>query len=593
MPFSVSNLTQNTHRQLEGASLPFGLTEVREKRVCVNLAAHFLQDGEKLTFTGFDGPPSPYLEIDTEASFENQGRTLLAYLSWHVATALIKDKNLEIQNPAVVTAAREVAAQIGTPAFHDLLDDVVARAGIKVQGEPRHATEVIALGEGRVEIRRSIQWDNASADGTDLGKFKALWAMNCGLNDSNPDRIQLAGGVSQAGVFILDDPHGLRGDALASKLKAPTLFSQFLGAFTQGIAYRLDQGGLKNIDVRLDYATYVAEPQEQGEAAGALQWRGWVASGEAPEAHFTLPASTNVLPSPEAGAPQPLELPERSVFYLANKFEFEYSAEGLSEKQKLIEEDQHALTVLQSEETAATVKFVGESLATRLEQMFSGDDRELFFDRYKDSLKSSMFSYPIPIERPASFDAFVDMLRTHDDPIILLSMIWPVFMAGRGGDGEPMIDAIYAHLIAPTKEYWQDEEKASRPLNQYAFGNSKTIESELFSTKRFLPFVRDIDYKRPNVYYSNKTMGKMWDKRLPYVAGVSGMANLTCKVLDVLNLHPFSPQGKKFCGAMAAFIVGSGMHSYYEANKAFNFYARVLTASSTMDAYTTFSDRMA
>ena len=59
------------------------------------------------------------------------------------------------------------------------------------------------------------------------------------------------------------------------------------------------------------------------------------------------------------------------------------------------------------------------------------------------------------------------------------------------------------------------------------------------------------------------------------------MANMTCKVLNVLGLHPCIGEGRVFCEAMAAFIVGSGMHSYYEAYKSFNLYAKELVTHRT------------
>ena len=59
----------------------------------------------------------------------------------------------------------------------------------------------------------------------------------------------------------------------------------------------------------------------------------------------------------------------------------------------------------------------------------------------------------------------------------------------------------------------------------------------------------------------------------PYVSGVSGMANATCKVLAMLDLDPLTDgAGRNFCEAMSAFIVGSGMHTYSEVYKAFNLY---------------------
>jgi hypothetical protein len=59
------------------------------------------------------------------------------------------------------------------------------------------------------------------------------------------------------------------------------------------------------------------------------------------------------------------------------------------------------------------------------------------------------------------------------------------------------------------------------------------------------------------------------------ISGLSGMANMFCKILNHLDIHPYSKEGKVLCASMAAFIVGSGMHSYEEVYASFNAYAQL------------------
>lgn len=57
------------------------------------------------------------------------------------------------------------------------------------------------------------------------------------------------------------------------------------------------------------------------------------------------------------------------------------------------------------------------------------------------------------------------------------------------------------------------------------------------------------------------------------------MMNMTTALLDTLKMHPLEKEtGKPFCEAMAAFIVGSGMHSYPEVYKALNLHLKLLKA---------------
>jgi hypothetical protein len=599
MTFSISTLTQALTQSVEHASLSFHSDDDEYTRVRENLAAQFVQGDDALSLTGFDDTDP--LRINQSFSTERQGGKVYDYLTRHLEQAFFQDERANSNKPAVWSAARQVVAQIGSQEFRNLLDDVVATSGIEVSTNAKHATEITALGDGYIEVRRTVEWDHARAGEVDLGKVKAQWAMTCGVIKNTPREFTLAAGVSGVAFFVLEDPEGLQVDALAGRTEHPPLFAQFLATFTDAIASGLDMAGLKGGGVQLNCVTEVADPADVPGASGKLLWRGWEASKQSLDERIPLgmpdePTDNedgSTLISRLLGPLMRKDAPQaKSSEYLANKFRFEYSSEARSVREKLVEEDRYALAVLESEETAATVKSIGGKLADRLEQMIPPDSRQLFFNSYTSTLKESMKDYPIPIARPESFDALLGMLRTHDDHVVLLSMIWPIFKHREAGERSGMIDELYFDRLARTKPPFYDASKR-QPPESASFGNSKTIQSNLFSADRFVPFVRDIDFRLVDPDSDNPIVRKMLKEDRPYVSGLSGMANLTCKVLDFLDIAPLSSEGKKFCEAMGAFIVGSGGHSYYEVYKAFNFYAKAVTPLSTLDTVKDFWRRIA
>ncbi|WP_342220957.1 hypothetical protein [Candidatus Fukatsuia endosymbiont of Tuberolachnus salignus] len=136
------------------------------------------------------------------------------------------------------------------------------------------------------------------------------------------------------------------------------------------------------------------------------------------------------------------------------------------------------------------------------------------------------------------------------------------------------INNIYSKKIRPTKDYIDVHIDVKINELSSRFGNSKTICSNIFSDQKFHPYYRDVDYRKININSTNKKVRKFIERKIPYIAGNSGMANMTCKVLSKLHIPPYSEEGRSFCEAMSAFIVGSGMHSYYEVYKSFNLYAK-------------------
>lgn len=263
--------------------------------------------------------------------------------------------------------------------------------------------------------------------------------------------------------------------------------------------------------------------------------------------------------------------------YKYNKFKFTYSGPDLPIKQKLVEEDNFALEKLSSKENQESVKNISKKLAIFLENDIEDFEKKAFVDQFKSELIKKIGTYPIPfiIKEITSFESLLKILKNTDNSTLLLSLMWPLFL-GYNAKGHQItkINTIYLNKIMPTHQtYVENEFNKNIKVDVNKFGNGYDVHSTIFS-RYFFTFARSTDYITMKLRPKNKIIEKMKQNNLPYVSGVSGMANMACKILSKLHIHPYSKEGRDFCESMSAFIVGSGMHSYYEVYKSFNLYAK-------------------
>ena len=271
----------------------------------------------------------------------------------------------------------------------------------------------------------------------------------------------------------------------------------------------------------------------------------------------------------------------------SGKFEFKYSNSNLKLEEKMIEEDNYALAVLTNSKQQQAVTNIAKRLANYLETIYTDQPNVIdgvrigtkygFIETIESFLMMSKGNYPIAYLKLDTFEDLLSFLKNEADSIKLLSIMWTVFSStshGRNG----VINNVYGNKILPTKDYTQDNKnKKAHNGTVQQFGSSGKVCADIFSDAKFHPFARSTDYIQLNQNSDNKIVQKFINTNTPYVSGLSGMANLTCKILNNLNLNPFAEnnEARKFCEAMAAFIVGSGMHSYKEVYKTFNLYKKI------------------
>ncbi|TNF65231.1 MAG: hypothetical protein EP298_13340 [Gammaproteobacteria bacterium] len=256
---------------------------------------------------------------------------------------------------------------------------------------------------------------------------------------------------------------------------------------------------------------------------------------------------------------------------------FPYSS-GNSIKEKMKKGDQEAHEVIKSEETKRVVHQVSKGLVEFIKINFNQGQKRTLFNKFKKLNVSKKGAYPsVNLNELGikSMKSLLSYLENDDESnyVAKLSMIWMVATGFSGGNIDK-INNIYSHVIHGTKAYKDNKQKhQSAQVSLDRIGNSGTIEDkDIFEEDIFIPWKRDVDYRKVSASSNNPFVVKCRDEKLPYIAGVSGMANMYCKVMDVLNISPHSEQGKAFMEAAASFIVASSMHSYIEVNKSFNLY---------------------
>ncbi|MCF6764983.1 hypothetical protein L3V82_04285 [Thiotrichales bacterium 19S3-7] len=161
------------------------------------------------------------------------------------------------------------------------------------------------------------------------------------------------------------------------------------------------------------------------------------------------------------------------------------------------------------------------------------------------------------------------------DYIVKLSILW-MLPSKFPSEYARLIDRIYTNNIQPTKNIKNNDQKlqlVTPCLDK--IGNSNSIVDEtLFKEAYFYPWYRDSDYIDIDESSLSVFTKNCIQYGIPYVSGGSGMANMYCKVMDILKIPSDSELGKEFMQAASAYIVASGMHSYYEVEYAFNLYIK-------------------
>jgi hypothetical protein len=264
-----------------------------------------------------------------------------------------------------------------------------------------------------------------------------------------------------------------------------------------------------------------------------------------------------------------------------HKFKFEYRGADITER--LAEEDRYALKAICSDSAKQATQTVASMVANYLENdanLHSG--REKLISSLNENLRSCRGEYPMLKKDFENFSELLAFLRGEDSGqdenrhIKQLSVLWllPKFMAKSRIQAEH--DAIYRGMLRPEKKNIYADSPVPQPSTQ--FGNSRTVHSPIFADGDFAPFSRSVDYISVDPKTTAPRIRKFLQKNKPYISGMSGMANMTGALLDRLGIGPMDKTGKPFCDAMAAFIVGSGMHSYPEVYKSFNACLKLLEA---------------
>ncbi len=257
----------------------------------------------------------------------------------------------------------------------------------------------------------------------------------------------------------------------------------------------------------------------------------------------------------------------------SQEFKFQYSRDRLSRVEKLEEQDLFALEVLKNPDNIKAVQKCSEKLADYLEKYASSSEDAFSIMEIDKSIAGIKGKYPTLRAKFLYTESLLKFFREEKDPILLLSVIWTVFVSGNQDSSDDDINHIYKKYIVPQKDYLESKEKPSPDLR---FGNSGVISNApLFTSKGIVPYIKDIDYRSINPDAKHPDLKEYLSGQKAFVAGPSGMANMFCKVLNHLEIHPHSVEGKKLCETFSAFVVGSGMHSYEEVYDSFNLYSPI------------------
>ena len=260
--------------------------------------------------------------------------------------------------------------------------------------------------------------------------------------------------------------------------------------------------------------------------------------------------------------------------YAGNKLHFKYSSEKLTLKEKMLEEDHYAQFILSSEShNGVVIKFAAKlaSYLAKPNTIFSGADFDNFF--FSQAIIDLRAFYPIHklASSLTTKDELINFLNTTTDTLALLWIIryLPKRLAVKNNPPLSMcIDYIYKNRIQANRDHFVDNEKGT--IKNETFGNSRMVSSDSFNHKDFFPFARAIDYIEINPKTTKAKVRKYIDGQIPYISGPSGMANSGSTIFKLLEEDISAADSRSLIESMAAFIVGSGMHSYKEVYGAFN-----------------------
>lgn len=266
---------------------------------------------------------------------------------------------------------------------------------------------------------------------------------------------------------------------------------------------------------------------------------------------------------------------------------FNFSYETSTSEKRMLEEDQFSLHTLHSATSRKAILEMGKSCAAYIKD-HANDNGDLI-PGLNTLMKEHRGSYPTLKEDFKDLPDLLSFFEKHtaednDDKnghVKLLSVLWclPKHLPSSEQVQKERTerDAIYRNIMEPTKDYIKISPTPPKPSRQ--FGNTGKIQDDAFSDRDFSPFSRSNEYISVNNKSSSYQVRNYIKKQKPYVSGLSGMMNMTTALLDTLKMHPLEKEtGKPFCEAMAAFIVGSGMHSYPEVYKALNLHLKLLKA---------------
>jgi len=592
MPLSISTVTKHLTEEIKRPAVHFGNIQNQLNDIHVNVARQFLgPQPEIFTFDLFDESVDEedtlnfaLLSAESEP-LEHQGARILNIIANGIAQRLeTKLHHFSKNNPAILTIAYEIAAHIGINDFHDVADRVTHESGIQVQHTPNRSVDITISEQGIIYIRRCTHWHDSLVDKKSSGELAIEWFLGCVINTDANGHYLLSGSVTEVALLLRDPPpRGRTYTDLPDLRLLPSAINRFIHRFQALIRSSSNYLTVSDTDIQLTPIVTLSKPEASDHSTHDIAWQGWKVTRENVPTQLTIkktsPLTAHITSerSSTIDSDHAMEWgSELSRAYLNDKFRFTYSAQHLSINEKLREEDLFALKVLESPWSKSAVLSISKQLADYLEVSIAPKKRQYTLSLFKNFLHRKKGIYPFSTYEMNDFKSLLSFFRHNNSHTAVLSLLWPIFCNGiLSSTGTQNIDYLYKTKIFNTKLY---DVIATRydPRDQHRFGNSQSLTSPLFSEENFYPFNRSINYitKKPDA--QNKTINRMQEQGIPYISGLSGMANMTCKILHALDIHPFSDLGKNFCEAMSAFIVGTGMHSYYEVYKSFNLYARDL-----------------
>lgn len=256
---------------------------------------------------------------------------------------------------------------------------------------------------------------------------------------------------------------------------------------------------------------------------------------------------------------------------MSGKLKFTYVGEDLSPVDKLELEDRYALGIIESKNTRKSVDYMAYLAGSFLASM---PFYPVVLPLVQMHTMPLYTKYPVPNFHRMGVDTSYELvvyLMMPGNTIEKLSFMWllphllgdhPVF---------DLINLVYNETIKPTKAIDFIAPNTMLHSDKLRFGNSgRVMHAGLFTRAGLYNWQRDVDYVIFDEEADNFYLRRSFAKGRPHISGLSGMASMTCKLFAMLGVNPYSFLARDYADAMSAFIVGTGMHSLYEAYKVFN-----------------------